>query len=360
MIKGTFTKQDTNFFKGVAIMMIVIHNYLHWIPGFGLENEAYFVKDNFPLFLEHLKSLEFTRIVSGLFGFLGHYGVQIFIVFSAYGLSIQYAKTDKKKSVFVLEKIKKIYFLLAFAILFTIVFFAIIGSPFGFKEILLKTFLLGTTLSSFFKNSLYAMFSGPFWFFALILQVYIFFPFIYKMLIKASVKKLVAIVLVVYVLIFTLYLIGENQEINILGKNTYFVVFGNLIGHLPEVFLGILLARFQHKGFSIWLIFLAFVVFIGSQLSEYLFPFSFLAISILLIEFIRLLQRIPSKKFEKIILYFGTVSMMLFIVNGPLRYLPLFDVEPLTKFWRLPLFLLILLPLNHILYKGYMLLMKYT
>ena len=44
--KQVFSRQDTAIFKGIAILMIIVHNYLHFQQGFFLENEATFNPKN--------------------------------------------------------------------------------------------------------------------------------------------------------------------------------------------------------------------------------------------------------------------------------------------------------------------------
>lgn len=320
-----FTKEDTLFFKGIGILLIVFHNYFHWMPGFGLENEMGLSVADTKETLLLLSHFNFKTIITTLFSFFGHYGVQIFIVFSAYGLSIQYSKNKETAVQFVVHKLKKIYYLLFFAIIFCVVFFLIIGLPISFGDVVINTALLVSTLSSFTQATVFAMFSGPYWFFALIIQFYIIFPWLYKISGKPTTKRFLAQLFLSYLIIYPLYFYGESIPFTIFGIPTFFATFGSIIGHLPEVFLGVYLAKGGKLPSLRILLLPALIVFGLSQFYEFLFPLSFLLVSLLLIAFGRLLQRV--KFWTATIHYVGVLSMMLFVVNGPLRNMVYSDLS---------------------------------
>ncbi len=353
MKENSFSKEDTAFFKGVGISMIVIHNYLHLIPGFGLENEAIFRETNAIQFLKYFGSLDFKKIFGGLSGFLGHYGVQVFIFFSAYGLTIQFSKKNASSFKFVLSRLKKIYFLLGFGILFCVIYYTLIGSRPGVIGTIKKSFLLGSTLSSFSLDDLYRMFSGPFWFFALVIQFYIIFPLLYRFVTRFEKKRIYVPFLIVLGVTFILYFTLQEAKISLFGASFRFALFGNIFGHLPEVILGISMARFKFRNFNIITILAALVLYIFSQAYYFFFPFSFLSMTILLLVCINSFEKLSGTNLKTAILYIGKISMILFIVNGPLRHLSLFNVSPDLKWERFLLFLLIATVLSHILFLIY-------
>jgi hypothetical protein len=80
-----FSKENTNFLKGVSILLIALHNYYRWVNPVTGENEFWFSTACY------LKSFITVRsnpleIFNVFFNFLGFYGVQGFILISAYGL----------------------------------------------------------------------------------------------------------------------------------------------------------------------------------------------------------------------------------------------------------------------------------
>lgn len=345
-MQGLFSKIETNFFKGIGILMIVFHNYFHSLPEFALENEAGFSAVNVKLFIKHLVSFDFNNWIGSVFGFLGHYGVQIFILFSAYGLSIQFSKSSQSVTQFVLRRLKKIYFLMFFGIAFCIVLSWLVGNPMSLYDIAKKSFLLGSTISSFSDWYLYGMFTGPFWFFALVIQLYIIFPLCYKIITRFQKEKIWLVFLGSYVIIYPIYYFT-------LG--THFTILGSVFGHLPEVFLGIAMAHFKIKTFDKWIVLAAGIVFVLSQFFEIIFPLSFLAISILLIQAFNWLEKASPTVLKKIIIFTGEISMILFVVNGRFRFLPIFSDFSMSQFmYYIPL----LFGLSYILFVLYNALQK--
>lgn len=348
--KSYYSLKDTNFFKGIGILLIVIHNYLHWQPGFNIENEDGFHKKNVLVFLDNLFPFVWTDTFSAIFGFLGHYGVQLFIFFSAYGLSVQFLKSNSRINYFryLFKRLKKLYFLLGFAIVLFLIFnYLFTGNFYPFKKTLLYTFLLSTSLSNFSNNYLYSMFVGPFWFFGLMVQLYIVFPFLFKFIKKFSIYSTFS---VCFILIYALYYVDLKSS---------FSLFGNIIGHLPEVILGI---YFAQKGITKPSLLLLGLCSIGFALSQYflwIFPLSFICITIILLYILEILKEKLNPFFTKTIQYIGEISMILFVVNGFFRLCPLFKIkDALLRGERIFLYLLLLFILSYFIYNMYIFLSK--
>lgn len=340
-----FSKDDTTFYKGLGILMIVIHNYCHWTPGFGLENEESFNKEHVYTFISYLQTFNFKTIFAAVFAFLGHYGVQIFIFFSAYGLTIQYQGKKSSDLKFLLTKLKKIYFLLGFAIMVAVSFNFVLGNMINPKSVLWETFLLASTVSSFSNIYLYKLFSGPYWFFALIIQLYVLYPIFYKLFLKFTRENIWLLFIILYILIYPLhYYTAQN----------HFTLFGNIIGHLPEVFLGIALARYRDINCGFVGVLVASLVFVGSQFYEVLFPLSFLSVTIILLYLFRYIQGLTNEYFRGTILFTGQISMILFVVNGPLRGVSLYNIsDQALRTERVLWFLVILYFVSYILFNVY-------
>lgn len=83
------SKSDTAFLKGIAILMIVMHNFCHWLPGCVAENEYTFSAERIRLYLHHL-SQGGPHLILNFFSHYGHYGVPLFLFLSGYGLVRKY------------------------------------------------------------------------------------------------------------------------------------------------------------------------------------------------------------------------------------------------------------------------------
>ena len=84
--------QQTTILKGFAILMIVFHNYFHIIAGVGYgENQLFFKSIHMYSFLDSI-FIDFSGFFNYFFSFFGHYGVQLFVFISGYGLAKKYSR----------------------------------------------------------------------------------------------------------------------------------------------------------------------------------------------------------------------------------------------------------------------------
>jgi peptidoglycan/LPS O-acetylase OafA/YrhL len=150
-----FSKEDTNFLKGIAILIIVLHNFFSIVSPTTGQNEFWFSDSYYKKILIILGSnpLEVFHV---FFNFLGHYGVQAFIFISTYGLTLSYQNNHPTFSKFLLHRFDKIYpsFVIA-AVLFIISWIFIYGKFIDndtvldliFKLTLISNFIPGNALS---------------------------------------------------------------------------------------------------------------------------------------------------------------------------------------------------------------------
>lgn len=354
--KKFFSKEDTLFFKGIGILLIAVHNYFHLFPGFSIQNESSFSRKNLLSFLEYMSSFDFNQIFAGSFSFLGHYGVQIFIFFSAYGLAIQFGKGIRTDKEFIFYRLKKIYFLLAFGFVCAMGIYALFGAEFSVKNTVIKFFLLTSTVSGFSGAQMYQMLSGPFWFFAVIIQLYVCFPFLYRLIGRFNLKNSWTLFLGSYIIIYALHFLNIGEDWIVSGYEIGGITpWGNLIGHLPEAILGIVMAQNGIIRFKpiVWIS--ALVIFFGSQCIEALFPLSFLMITILLIQSIYFIDVSVRGSLRKAILFTGTISMVLFLINAPIREFQFlsreFGLE--SGVLKFPVFILLLYLMGYLLFLLY-------
>ena len=306
------TKEDTLIYKGIGILIIVLHNFFHWMPPHTGENEWGFSADRIINLYKGLAQypLEFINL---LFSYFGHYGVQIFIFISGVGLALSMQDKSRSWAVFMLERLKKLYPLLITGFVFFFLYEIILyGKLLGwdhYKEFLYKLLFIHTLIP---KSGI--SLAGPWWFFGLIFQLYILFPLLFKMIRKYHIKAFVLICLISYVWIYiSQYIYSPDVDIRL---------FQNAPGHLPEFALGILLALNPWGKIHPIFVVLSLIIFALGNFYKPFFPLTFLTVTVLF--YWGLSKILPfilhkTKKLKTVLFYYGSISMIMFVIHGPLR-----------------------------------------
>lgn len=311
MVFKGYTKRDTSIIKGFGILCIVFHNYFHWlIPAPG-ENEFDFSPERVTNFFTLLGNKP-GECLNILFSYLGHYGVQLFIFISGFGLAVSMMRRPRTWESFVVSRLKKLYPLLLIGVVFFIFSKVLIEgvmiSDYDKREIGYKLLLIHTLLP---KSGLSV--NGPWWFFGLIFQCYLVFPFVFKIIDKWRWKAFAAICVVSYSLIFLF------REVLTLYGGT--IIMQNVIGHLPEFCLGILLAFSKDKKINVLWLVLAVAAFCLGNYYAVFYPFTFLSLTLIMVFAYQGLKSIPVRKRElaQFFEYFGGISMVLFATHAVFR-----------------------------------------
>ena len=310
---SAFTKDQTSIIKGIGILLILFHNFFHWImPMDSMENEFHLSSNYVREFLNSFADSpgEFINI---LFSFLGHYGVEIFIFISGYGLAKSFMHKEKSWGRFMCDRLKKLYPMLLIGIVFY--FFSRISMNYAllsndelksilYKLLFIHIFIPGETMTI----------NGPWWFFGLIVQLYIFFPLLYKMISKYGFKAFAAISAFSYM---TIFIVLNNVTFH--GGVT---IMQHCIGHFPEFCLGIYLGKKEKISSNLWIFLAALTVFILGNFYNAFFPFTFLSITyIFLFIFIKIINLNPKVgTTRKVMIFIGNISMMLFVTHGMFRW----------------------------------------
>jgi len=307
------SKTDANMYKGLAILMIVLHNFMHLFPK-PKEMEFGFQYDYFLNFLELASQPE--NFIQATLSFLGHFGVQVFVFLSAYGLTKRYPTNKFRYWPYMGKRFITIYpsFLLA------ITLYAVVADQFesgllgplkhlywSFGALILKI----TLLSNFVAGQEF-YFVGPWWFISFIFQFYFIFPLLLHL--HSRWPKMGLLLISILSIVFTAAVDGEIANVNL-----YFTV----IAHLPEFCLGIYLAKHDEAGLKIPVVVLliALVTYILGNIFEafwYLNHISFLILLLAMFSFIMPIAN-ANKGSRKLLMFFGAISMPLFLVNGFLR-----------------------------------------
>lgn len=193
----TLSRNDTAFLKGIAILLIVMHNFCHWLPGCVAENEYTFDAGRIGQYLTYLTQGG-PHLLLNFFSHYGHYGVPLFLFLSGYGLVKKYEKTvtlrgatmtiteaetvppfptvfrrafqeAKAAIAFIWSHAVKLWRLMIPAIVLLWICQETIGKGWQtHTEDVVK--MLAYTTNLYFKRDLIL---GPWWFFSLIMQLYV-------------------------------------------------------------------------------------------------------------------------------------------------------------------------------------------
>ncbi len=309
-------KIDSVLYKGTAILLIVTHNFMHLFPA-PKENEFGFYPDRFFEFFRLILN-EPENVIRVSLSFFGHFGVQIFIFLSAYGLTKKYFLRKLSYWPFIWARLLRIYPAFILAILAWAIIDGWIYPNYGlygplkvldwnsegliFKLTLLSNFIPGKSLSPV----------GPWWFIPFIFQFYLTFPLL--LYLYSRWEGLVLLILSVTSILFSILVQGHIN-----GLNIYFTI----IGHLPEFCLGMYLASRDDADIRIptLIIIAAFTLyFLGNLYPIFWYANHISFLILLLAVFSFIIPKIKANKpIREVLLFFGNISMPLFLVNGFLR-----------------------------------------
>ncbi len=308
--------------KGIAMIFIVLHNFLHLISGVK-ENEMSFDFDRINTFFESVANTP-TGTPNFVISFLGAYFVQIFITLSAYGLTrkaIASGQTNYK--LMAIPPILKVYSLIfpvfAFYSLLNL-FIDVSGGGEGIavmflNEILFLLMAYNFSYDTLFGSPIPVLSAGPWWFCFLIIQLYLLFP-IFFFIVKKIGSAWWLIVVIAYIFIYAALPFSEAAG---------FPIFANAPGHLPEFIFGIALAMYPAVRVRWWHALVGLIVFCLSITNSWTFPLTFLSSSIVILfccrHFLRLTEN--CRRCQASLLFFGNASMFMFIVNAQVRNITL-------------------------------------
>lgn len=308
--KSTLSKSDSNIIKGLCMLLIMFHNYFHLIIPRTGENEFEFDPDNFQRFI-HFITIDPLNIIRFTSSYLGHYGVQLFIFISSYGLYLSYKDRGLSWLSFMKKRIGKLYptLVIGLVLIFLLIVFEGRGFPSGHQ---VKIGLLKLTLLYNFIPSEALSFSGPWWFFSVIVQLYAIFP-----ILMAVIKKFGSNSMLVTALIF----IGISMAFDLYTDIPRFSIYFTFIGQLPVFSLGIYFASQEKIKISAVVLSIALVVFALGNVNQYVWYFSFVAVTLLLLAAIIMIMPLLArfKRLNSFIIFTGSISLFLFVIHGSLR-----------------------------------------
>lgn len=156
--------------RGMAILAIAMHNFCHY-NGVG-ENEFAFSTDNINLLFENLGG-NLPDALWALLSFFGHYGVEVFVFLSGYGLARKHACGLPSFGTYMRHNLLKIWRLMIPGLVcFALIDIAFWGHPLHVARLCAQSLFFLPHINHVYLDEIDM---GPYWFFGLILELYIFY-----------------------------------------------------------------------------------------------------------------------------------------------------------------------------------------
>jgi peptidoglycan/LPS O-acetylase OafA/YrhL len=298
--------KDTTILKGLAITAIVFHNFFHIVSPVH-QNEFTFDPARFWVFVQQVSNPATT--IQALFAFFGHFGVQVFIFLSAYGLAKSHWEDENSWASFMWSRVKKFYPMFGMALLFWMLL-VILTNPQPvqiLRENALELGLMLAGISTIFPGQGLPV-VGPWWFIPFILQFYAIWPLLRKLTKKFGWQGLVLLSIACFVLTyFANPILMAHWDINLNMSP---------LGRMRVLCLGIIAARFPIRFNRYWAIPAAAVVILGSEYRpvSYLTSLAVTVFSLWLYVALR-----PALRNIRVLEEIGVYSLAIFLLNGIVR-----------------------------------------
>lgn len=333
------TRQDTQQLRGFAILLIIVHNFCHLLPGVLTENEFIWQYTNI-LHSQVLLHGELPMIFN-LFSYYGFYGISIFVFLCGYGLASKYDNLEDLSLVhYLIRHATKLWRLLFLGILLYYIAFRFLGGDQPSWDHIVK-------LSTFVANLLphRTLIFGPWWWFSLIMQFYVvYFFFYYKRRLRTiSIFTLLCLLLQVAVTFYCRHdLTNEQSSLVFLHYN-----FPALV--LPFT-LGVYASRRQPSWLgSPFLLIVSIIIVILSSYNVWIWCLSSVFACIVLINLghFLCLTNWSSACFS----WLGKVSAWAFVIHPIVRRYAFWLYNTQSLYFILVLYLFLTLGLSFVMYK---------
>ena len=184
------SRAECSALRGIAIIGIFMHNYLHWLGPMVKENEYQFHTHNAERFWSILTHPD-QNLLYHIFSFFGHYGVPVFVFLSGYGLYLKYESGEEQRNdgttglqINGIWEFMKSHYLKLFPMMFLgFCLFAMVDwmTP-GHHHWTWDAILEQLTMTiNIFPDPDHRIWPGPYWFFGLMMELYLVYRlFLYR------------------------------------------------------------------------------------------------------------------------------------------------------------------------------------
>lgn len=169
----SLTKKETIALRGLAIGLIILHNFCHWLPACIDENEYTWSIDRIHRFVLYISDGG-PHLLLNFLSHYGHYGVAMFLFLSGYGLVRKYESADSPRlsaPSFLLHQALKLWELMIPALVALWALKSFYSGTWNWHAnaiIELLTFTVNLDLHR-------PLILGPWWWFSLMMQFYILY-----------------------------------------------------------------------------------------------------------------------------------------------------------------------------------------
>lgn len=308
----TLSRQDTSLLKGIAILMIAVHNFCHWLPMAVIENEYQYDAQRIWKLLGYVEQLR-PHVVLNFISHFGHYGVPLFLFLSGYGLVKKYERAGIELmpvGQFLFYNMKKLWWIMLPAIVLFVV-----GQEWlrdGFQHTGLDLLRMLTYTANLFPTG--RMMMGPWWFFSLIMQLYL----LYRLVLVRWRSPWLLWGITAFTLVGQVWLYEADVHFLCEGRDIYALEYVryNAPGHLLSFALGLSYAR-REWSFHPWLMALAGVLLtFFSAFSVWLWWLSPLFAVMALLPLARLIREGEVRRF---LTWVGPISAAIFAFHPVVR-----------------------------------------
>ena len=227
------SRAECSALRGIAIIGIFLHNYLHWLGPMVKENEYQFHTHNAERFWFILTHPD-QNLLYHLFSFFGHYGVPVFVFLSGYGLYLKYESGTEQRDNGVWSFMKSHYQKLFPMMFLGFCMFAMVdwmtpGRHHWTWDAIIEQLTMTINL---FPDPDHRIWPGPYWFFGLMMELYLVYRlFLYRRHWGWNVGLIICCMAIQA-------LCYDNPDGDAINRIRY-----NFIGNMMPFGMGLLLAR---------------------------------------------------------------------------------------------------------------------
>lgn len=316
-MKELLSKDECTAMRGIAILSIMLHNYTHWLKGIVRENEYTWYHSKFDQ-LWHVLMNPDELLPMHLLSFFGHYGVPVFLFLSGYGLVKKY-EHGSLPEVGIWRFVRYNYLKLFRIFIVGFVAFIMLDAitPNMHRYLWTEVVAMLGMFANFFENPSHAVWPGPYWYFSITLQLYIFYRLVFY---RWRHWGIVAVCIVAC----CIWQLFAESDMVLLERLRY-----NLIGGILPFGIGLLLARYEERivkyrkvstGISLmlcWLLNLVlaiiFIFWASSDFGNWLF-----VPALIVWGTIALVKLIPNRVLPYIV-WVGSISAAIFVAHPLVR-----------------------------------------